>query len=126
MKRITSFFTPLTIVCLLLFALHQLMVRVWHIHIEWLDNWLDPLVFMPVFLRGLAVEGWVWGDRKTLGATDVFSAVIYISLLVEGLFPLMSPRFTADWIDVLCYLLGGLAYLWAHGGSENDIIDHTE
>jgi hypothetical protein len=40
----------------------------------------------------------------------VIFIVIYVSLVFEGLLPLLSKKYTADWIDVLLYIFGGLFF----------------
>lgn len=45
-----------------------------------------------------------------LGIKHVVFIVIYVSLVFEGLLPLLSKTFTADWIDVLLYTIGGLFF----------------
>ena len=36
--------------------------------------------------------------------------VLYVSIVFEGLLPLLSKTYTADWIDVLLYAVGGLFF----------------
>ncbi|MFI5136901.1 MAG: hypothetical protein ACHQIM_03680 [Sphingobacteriales bacterium] len=40
----------------------------------------------------------------------VIFIVIYVSLVFEGLLPLLSKKYTADWLDVLLYIFGGLFF----------------
>jgi hypothetical protein len=49
-------------------------------------------------------------DYYVLGVKHVVFIVIYVSLAFEGLLPLLSKTYTADWIDVLLYMIGGLFF----------------
>jgi hypothetical protein len=45
-----------------------------------------------------------------LSPLQVIFIVGYVSLVFEGLLPLISKIYTADWIDVLLYIFGGLFF----------------
>ena len=45
-----------------------------------------------------------------LNRAQIITTVLMFAILFEGLFPLMSPRFTADPIDILCYAAGALLF----------------
>ncbi|MAW65542.1 MAG: hypothetical protein CMD18_05035 [Flavobacteriales bacterium] len=45
-----------------------------------------------------------------LSALKILIGVLYFSFLFEFLLPQFSPKFTADWLDVLMYFLGGVIY----------------
>jgi len=45
-----------------------------------------------------------------LSPMQVAFLVLYISLLFEGLLPMISKIYTADWIDVLLYVFGGIFF----------------
>jgi hypothetical protein len=45
-----------------------------------------------------------------LSPLHVFFIVAYVSVVFEGLLPLYSKTYTADWIDVLLYIAGGLFF----------------
>jgi hypothetical protein len=47
-----------------------------------------------------------------LGPWQVAFIVVYVSLVFEVLLPLLSKIYTADWIDVLLYVIGGLFFYW--------------
>ena len=40
----------------------------------------------------------------------VIFIVVYVSFIFEGLLPLLSKAYTADWMDVLLYIFGGLFF----------------
>jgi len=45
-----------------------------------------------------------------LSAGRVAFIVIYVSIVFEGLLPWLSKTYTADWLDVFLYILGGLFF----------------
>ena len=81
--------------------------------IPWLNGYLDDAVAIPV----IASLG-LWFQRVfiyknnyyVLAPGHVAFIVIYVSLIFEGLLPLLSKNYTADWIDVLLYITGGLFF----------------
>ena len=38
--------------------------------------------------------------------------VVYVSLVFEGILPWISLKYTADWIDVALYVIGGAFFYW--------------
>jgi len=47
-----------------------------------------------------------------LAPRHVIFIVAYVTLLFEGVLPLFSKAYTADLIDVLLYIIGGLFFYW--------------
>jgi hypothetical protein len=45
-----------------------------------------------------------------LAPRHVIFIVVYVSLIFEGILPIFSKTYTADWIDVLLYAIGGLFF----------------
>src|SRR5450755_4770325 len=45
-----------------------------------------------------------------LAPRHVVFIIIYVSVVFEGLLPLFSKVYTADWIDVLLYIVGGVFF----------------
>lgn len=106
--------SPLFIVTLLLFGVHQILQLYMHVNVPLLDNYLDSLVLMPVLLTLLLAERQILFITRAsyhLPVTDVIIATIYISFIAEWLFPRLSERFTADWLDVVCYFAGSLIFV---------------
>lgn len=105
--------SPLFVVCLVLFVLHLILQKVMHIRLGWADNYLDSLLAMPVILSlWLAERQWLFkrGSTYRLSPLHVLLATLYIAFITEGLFPLLSARFTADWLDVACYAAGSFVF----------------
>jgi len=47
-----------------------------------------------------------------LSPAQVIFIVAYVSVIFEGLLPSFSKTYTADWIDVLLYVTGGLFFYY--------------
>ena len=45
-----------------------------------------------------------------LSAGQVIFIVLYVSVIFEGLLPWLSTTYTADWVDVLLYIIGGFFF----------------
>ena len=45
-----------------------------------------------------------------LSMWHVVFIVVYVSLVFEGLLPWLSAKYTADWIDVVLYIVGGVFF----------------
>lgn len=76
--------------------------------------YLDDLLALPVILT-LAVAAqrqWIYRNPcYTLSKTQVVFAVIYVSVLFEGILPAFSVKYNRDAWDILAYILGaGLFY----------------
>ncbi|MBS1527765.1 MAG: hypothetical protein JST19_19125, partial [Bacteroidetes bacterium] len=62
------------------------------------------LWFQRVFL--------IKSDYYIQSSGQVIFVVVYVGLLFEVILPLISKRYTADWIDVLLYGAGGFFFYW--------------
>ncbi|WP_207493668.1 hypothetical protein [Aridibaculum aurantiacum] len=105
--------SPVFIICLVLFIIHQVMQKGMNMHHPFMDSYLDNLVAMPVILTLLLAERqWLFkkGNTYRLPALDIALATLYIILITEILFPLFSEKFTGDWVDAICYALGSLLF----------------
>lgn len=98
---------------LLLVLLHQSLEKLLEIRIPVVDNYLDPLLLMPILLHLM-----LW-ERRIVFKKDlqyVFSLLevtilfIVVSFVAEYLFPRWNAGFTADWRDVVCYACGTLIF----------------
>jgi hypothetical protein len=105
--------SPPFIICLVLFIVHQIITKGMNIQLGWIDNYLDSFLAMPVILTlWLAERRWLFkqGSSYLLPLLHVVMATLYISLVSEMVFPLLSRRFTADWRDVVCYAVGSILF----------------
>jgi hypothetical protein len=47
-----------------------------------------------------------------LAPRHVIFIVTYVILVFEGMLPLFSKAYTADWLDIALYIAGGLFFYW--------------
>lgn len=110
MKVLTS---PVFIICALLFVVHQVLQKGLAITFPMVDRYLDNLLTMPIILSLLLVERqylFKRGKAYRLSALDVVVATVFITLISEIIFPLLSKDFTTDWWDVAFLGLGSLIF----------------
>jgi uncharacterized BrkB/YihY/UPF0761 family membrane protein len=105
---------PLFIVCFFLFVTHQVLQKIFHVKLLWVDSYIDNLLAMPIILSLWQVEKiWLYrkGPANKISALEIFVATLYISLISEVIFPLFSKDFKEDSVDVIVYFIGsGLFY----------------
>jgi hypothetical protein len=97
----------------LVFWINQYLERIEKIHLPFIHSYLDDLMAMPVILGiTLQVYRWIHPSRSYFVFTKVqiIVAVVYISLLFEGLLPLYSDTYIRDVFDVVCYAVGAFYF----------------
>ena len=79
----------------------------------YINGYIDDLAAVPVianlglwFQRVLIYRN----NYYVLALGHVVFIVVYVSLIFELLLPLLSKTYTADWIDVLLYVIGGIFF----------------
>ena len=102
---------PLFLACLALFCLNQALERA-QVYIWPLHTYLDDLLCLPLTLRMvLAVQHLYFQDRNmVLPVRHVVFAVAAYSVCFELLLPFYKTLYTADVLDVLAYMLGGVLF----------------
>ncbi len=58
------------------------------------------------FMRVVVIRN----NYYVLSPKQVAFVIIYLSLLFEGLLPLLSNKYTADWADIVLYASGGIFF----------------
>lgn len=123
MKNI-SVTTILVCVSCLLFIIHQYLQLIAEIAWPFVDNYLDPLLMMPIVLHAVVWEKRLLHKDHTvrLPAIHIFSYFILTAFIAETLFPLLSNKFTADPFDTISYAMGSFVYYLAQleSFSKND------
>ncbi|MGI8601197.1 MAG: hypothetical protein ACR2KB_18225 [Chitinophagaceae bacterium] len=104
--------SPLFLICLLVFILHQVSQYIFKIPLPFLNNYLDNFLAMPVILSLLLAEKkYIYKQKdQKLSLIFVIIATLYIALVTEWLFPFLSERFTTDCYDLVFYSLGSVFY----------------
>jgi len=81
--------------------------------IPWLNGYITDFFAVPVITNiGLWLQRVliIKTNYYVLSPLQVTFMVVYISVLFEGLLPHISKIYTADWVDVLLYGIGGLFF----------------
>ena len=75
------------------------------------DNYLDPLLLMPILLHLIKWERqWLLKRKYTFRFVEIIVWTVSISIIAEYFFPKWNNKFTADCIDVLLYFAGAVIY----------------
>ena len=81
--------------------------------LPFINGYIDDLIAIPVIANlGL------WFQRQfiirnnyyVLAPSHVVFIIIYVTLLFEILLPGLSKTYTADWVDIILYIFGGLFF----------------
>lgn len=109
----TNALHPLFLWLTALFLLHQIVQRGLRWSLPFLDSYLDPFLCTPLLLTGWLAEQRYWWERpqgRGLNFLEIGAFTAFIVLVSEGLYPRLSPAFTADWGDVAAFALGALLF----------------
>ena len=77
--------------------------------------YLDDILALPVILTlVVAVQRqWIYRNpRYVLSKFQIIFALLYVTVLFEGILPALSARYTRDAWDILGYILGALIFYW--------------
>jgi len=79
-----------------------------------IDNYINDFPCLPIVLGGISfVIRWLKKDDKyRFSFAFIFFMASYYSFYFEYYLPKCNPRYTADWIDVLLYFSGALAFFF--------------
>ena len=99
--------------CFLLFLMHQFIEKILNWHISIFDNYLDPLLSMPIILGiHLAERQYFFRENKDF-KLPVFTILIictFLAIIFEEGFPKIKNGFVNDPIDYLCYGTGAFVF----------------
>lgn len=97
---------------LLLFVLHQVMQFALQIRIPFIDNYLDPFLFLPVALGAYLQERrWILGNSVyTLDTFKLIGISVILCVIVEVIFPLINSGYTFDVFDFPSYAAGAVYF----------------
>lgn len=75
------------------------------------QNYWNDLVIMPLILKVvLLILQRIHGRAFTLHPFYILCTWIYFSILFELILPEFHTRYTADFVDVIMYFLGGIIF----------------
>jgi hypothetical protein len=89
------------------------IMRKLHHPLPYLNGYITDAAALPVianlglwFQRVIIIKN----NYYVLSVWHVVFITAYVSVLFEGLLPLISKNYTADWIDVILYIIGGIFF----------------
>ena len=79
---------------------------------DWIRFYAADLLCMPlVLIVILALLRFLYkNDNFKIPLSAIISLTAYYALFFEWLLPKISQRYTADWLDVLMYAIGAIAF----------------
>lgn len=97
----------------ILFAINQILEKIFGIFTPFIHAYFDDLLAMPVIL-GITLQLFRWihpaKDTLTFAKTPLIVAWIYVSIVFEWFLPSQSNQNVSDLWDILCYGLGTLYF----------------
>jgi hypothetical protein len=106
----------LELVIIALGSLHQVLQKMTHVKIPWVDNYGDDLLAVPfVSACVLLMENFLVYQNHTRKHSfgQLLFLFIFISVVFEYIIPKYSAHYTFDSIDILYYFIGFIAYYFA-------------
>lgn len=89
---------------------HQLLQKQFAIYIPFLHAYLDDVLCMPLLLALWAWERKLWFAAPAIKKWEIALLTLLVFILFEGILPLYSSAYTADWRDGLAYSGGSWLY----------------
>jgi hypothetical protein len=81
--------------------------------LPFINGYVDDAIAIPVianlglwFQRVVIIKS----NYYVLSKWHVVFITVYVALVFEGLLPRLSRAYTADWIDVMLYIIGGVFF----------------
>ena len=97
----------------LLLLLHQLLQKVFLIHIPFIDAYLDDFLAMPFMLFLFLIEQYFWQRRTNkLTAFEILIFTLIFAVFFEEIVPIFNANYTKDYWDYAAYGLGSLVFWW--------------
>lgn len=77
------------------------------------NNYLTDLYTIPMYCYTIeTLMNRMFGYEWKSDFKFIISSSLFISILFEFICPLISPSYTSDIIDVLCYFTGGILFYY--------------
>ena len=92
-----------------------------------INNYLNDLLYIPLILG--TIEFTIRRIKKDSSFKLPFGFVIFLaisySFYFEYYLPQVNSRYTADWIDVVLYFVGGIAYFFIGNIKKNSVLEEV-
>jgi hypothetical protein len=97
--------------CLVLFGLHYCLQMWLHIPLPWADNYLDPILMMPIVLTLYAYEKPLL-QKPNIGLNlgEIVAITMVVAFVAELVFPRINAACVGDIWDILGYCLGSFLF----------------
>ena len=98
---------------ILAFGLLLYLAKLFQLNLpNWVQFYAADLLCMPlVLIVILALLRYFYGNQQfIIPLSAIVSLTVYYALFFEWLLPKISQRYTADWLDVLMYAIGAIAF----------------
>ncbi|MCA1762090.1 MAG: hypothetical protein ABR574_02765 [Cryomorphaceae bacterium] len=82
-------------------------------------------ILVPILLSGVGLASRFLNKPILIGTKEVILAVVYCSVVFEGILPVFRSNLTADYVDVICYAAGGLMWHMAFREKRKKIVDKS-
>lgn len=112
-EKITAIVRPWLIILLLIGLSHQILEKIFYINNRLVDNYLDPLLLMPILLHLCLWEQRILykkGNKFIFTNIELVVYFVFISIVAEYFLPQWKSSFTSDIWDVFCYGIGTLLF----------------
>tara|TARA_Y100000389_G_C17208944_1_gene387522 strand:+ start:126 stop:452 length:327 start_codon:yes stop_codon:yes gene_type:complete len=97
-------------ISLVCFLSHQIAIK-YNFSNQFLDSWIDPLLFIPVLIGGIEIFLKFLRNDFTLKPIIIYSFAAASVVLFEIIIPSFDNRFTSDVIDGFALFSGAFIYL---------------
>jgi hypothetical protein len=103
---------PIFIIATLGIAFHQILQKILHIPLPFIDNYADDFFAMPFVLTIFSAEQrHLWKHlNRPLNGFEIAVFTLVLGLFFEEILPKYHAGFTKDYWDYLAYSLGSLWY----------------
>ncbi|MEB2774775.1 magnesium citrate secondary transporter [Algoriphagus sp. D3-2-R+10] len=110
---ISLFKNPIFIFASVAFWVNQYLEKSLGVFVPIYHSYGDDLMAMPVVF-GICLQVMRWwhpaGEELIFTRNQVLIGLVYLSVTFEGVLPLISENYTADFLDILCYTLGTVVF----------------
>ena len=92
--------------------IHQILQKIAHIFIPFIDNHFDPFACSVLGLTVLKIDRkWLWSTQSTIFRWyEVLATTLVLAIISEEVFPRLSDAFTRDTLDYYALVAGGLFF----------------
>jgi hypothetical protein len=101
------------ILFILLFSINYSLEKIWGIYIPLIHAYMDDLLAIPVIMSLLLLFARLFYFKSTTYLFPTYYivlSVVYLCVYFEWYLASKSTTHTADWLDCVCYSIGGVIF----------------